>query len=402
MKRFGSLLLALCLFSAAACAQTVAEQLGAPEHIALDPFQTKSGLSTFLVDAQVQAPPVSGLNTYAYQRLPITEETLQRLAHALALEDLTIAPFTGAGAETQRAAGGTASSYSKGGGVQLTAVNRFFSPNGCDSRLNFDDLTLATQEDCGAYPDMWLWPCHDAAAPDTDYPFADATALALQTVEQFDPDMTLVQAGMYQSYRQLTDAEIRRLNDPNFQGEKPQTRRFGAYGFLFARTVDGVAVASGSSAWFPGDVALELEPVTHEALALVIKDGRVVSLSYAAPGKAGAVEQADVELLPFAQVLALASSGLLQVGEMQEQALNLAADGRTASYSVDSIALRYLCVRAREDPNAFMLIPVWNFYGQQSLDPDPNAWMPAGTLHRELLLTLNAMDGAIVDGAYAY
>ncbi|MEG0902573.1 MAG: hypothetical protein RSG96_10645, partial [Clostridia bacterium] len=82
MKRFGIMALVLCLLGSTACAEMVAEQVNAPEHITLESFQTESGLSTFVIDAQVQVPSVKCLNTYEYHTIPVTEEMLRNVADA--------------------------------------------------------------------------------------------------------------------------------------------------------------------------------------------------------------------------------------------------------------------------------------------------------------------------------
>lgn len=92
--------MALCLLSGAACVQTVAEQMNAPEHITPDSFQAESGLSAFLIGAQVHVPSVDCLSTYEYHTVPATEDVLQNAADALERRNITIAPFDDISQET--------------------------------------------------------------------------------------------------------------------------------------------------------------------------------------------------------------------------------------------------------------------------------------------------------------
>ncbi|MEG0513541.1 MAG: DUF6034 family protein [Clostridia bacterium] len=398
MKRFGIMALVLCLLGSTACAEMVAEQVNAPEHITLESFQTESGLSTFVIDAQVQVPSVKCLNTYEYHTIPVTEEMLRNVADAVGLTEMTIEPFDSISEENKS---NTTHSLSERNNLRLSAANHYFDTQSCGSYIEYEDITLAKKEDCAAYACMWLWPCEGETAPDTDYPFADATELALQTVERFAPDMALIQAGIGLSYKQLTDAEIRKLNDPNYKGEKPQTRRYGTYGYLFARVVDGVAVTHGTYPINATPTAEDIDAIGYiigyyETLAIVVKDGHIASIKYTAPSMAGKVKQENVELLPFEQILELAKPGLLQTGMMNENEYSLSTYGMTMSYPIDRISLSYLRVRAKDNPNGFELIPVWNFYGKQCSEPDPNSWMRPNTLHRDILLSINAMDGTVI------
>ncbi|MEG2701958.1 MAG: DUF6034 family protein, partial [Clostridia bacterium] len=324
------------------------EQVNAPQRVTADSFQTDTGISTFTIDAQVKVPAAEQLHTYAYHTIPFTEEMLQSIADALGFDDLSIVPFTDVHADEKSISYRMTSSYSQYNDLRMSAINILFDTQNCTGLLNYDDEGLAREEDCGAYSDMWLWPCEGVTAPDTDYPFADATALALETVKRFAPDMALVQAGMYASNKQLTDAEIRKLNNPNNKGEKPETRRYGAYGYQFARVVDGTVVTYDDSTANTVPDTAELDSIPYERLALVVKEGRVVSLNYGTPSMVGAVKKANVRLLPFEQVLAIAKPALLQRGMMNEQNWHLSLHDMTVSYPIDSIVLGYMRVRTRE------------------------------------------------------
>ncbi len=399
MKRVWSLFLVLGLLLSAsfAHAETVREQVNAPERITIDFFQTATGLSTFIIDAQVQVPDVDSLNTYEYGTIPVTAEMLRNVADALELDDMTIAPFQKS--TTTSVPYPLMISSSAQGDLQLLASNDLYTADCCKGTLQYEDVALQRIEECSAYMCMRLWPCEGKAAPDTEYAFADATALALETVRKFAPDMTLAVSGVLLSYKQLTDAEIRKLNDKTYKGEKPDNCRYGAYGFLFSRVIDGVPITYDEShdGTNPDDSAY-IYPMPYERLALAIKDGQIASLKYTSPSVVGARKQEGAPLLPFEQVIGIAQSIFPLKYAGREAYLK---NDNTISYVIDSITLGYMRVRISGDPNTFELIPVWDFFGQTVYAPNNNQMRP-GTLYRESLLTINAMDGTVIDRDYGY
>lgn len=404
MKRAISLLLILGLLNSAslAHAQTVREQVDAPERIVIPAFQTATGLSTFTIDAQVQVPDTDSLNVYAYNTVLVTEELLRNIADAIGLADMVIAPFEEIPHDQRSVPYPLTRSSSELNQKFLSGSNDIYSAQCCEGWIEFDDRALLVKEDITPTSSMF-WPCEGETAPDTDYPFADATKLALEAVQKIAPDMTLVTSGVLASYKQLTDAEIRKLNDKNYKGEKPDTLRYGAYGYVFARVVEGVAVTYDESTAFCGvdpDDEAYIYPVVYERLALAVKDGQVVRLIYSAPASIGERVKEKVDLLPFEQVLTIAQAILPLKYAGWEVYLD---NGRTISYPIDSIVLGYMRVRVSGNPNAFELIPVWDFFGQRIYDPVGNSgWKRSGCLFRESLLTINAMDGTVIDREYGY
>ena len=85
----------------------------------------------------------------------------------------------------------------------LHGSNRIYSAQCCDGRIEFRDCALQLKEDITTTSSMF-WPCDGETASDTDYPFADAIKLALETVQKFAPDMTLVSSSVLAGYKQLT------------------------------------------------------------------------------------------------------------------------------------------------------------------------------------------------------
>ncbi len=130
-------------------------------------------------------------------------------------------------------------------------------------------------------------------------------------------------------------------------------------------------------------------PVGYEQIVMAIdREGRVTCLMWMNPYAIGEV-QSPQTLMPFDHILDVARQIMPLKYQWREKF------GCDIFCDVTRIDLGYMALLQR-DKLAFALTPVWNFYGRNwdTLDSYRDAMRP--------LLTINAVDGTVVDLDYGY
>ena len=160
--------------------------------------------------------------------------------------------------------------------------------------------------------------------------------------------------------------------------------------FLFTRAVEGVTVA-----WTNRDCQVYdnfqdtyNRKIPYETITVIIdQDDGAVWLQWNAPHTIGIASGQAASLLSFDQIMAVAAQLLplkYQYGE-----INLAYRNQDANrLAVGRITLSYSRVQDRNNPAGFLMVPVWDFL---------NAEDPA-----ESFLTINAVDGTVIDRGFGY
>ena len=70
--------------------------------------------------------------------------------------------------------------------------------------------------------------------------------------------------------------------------------------------------------------------------------------------------------------------------------------GENNSLHIDRIELGYMCMQMKDDPARYQLIPVWDFFGTYSVSGEVYSH------YMEPRVTINAVDGTVIDRNYGY
>mgnify|MGYP007101869359 CR=1 FL=1 len=160
--------------------------------------------------------------------------------------------------------------------------------------------------------------------------------------------------------------------------------------FIFTRTVEGVPVAWTNKECQAYDNFQDTynRKIPYETMTVVIDlaDG-AVWLMWQAPHVIDTGSGQTAALLSFDQIMSVAAQLLplkYQYGE-----INLAYRNQDANrLTVGCITLSYTRMQNRNDPSGFSMVPVWDFFNAE----DPS----------ESFLTINAVDGTVIDRNYGY
>ncbi len=391
MRKIVLILMMHVLLLSTASAETIRQQVNAPEHLTLEPFQTTTGLSNFMIDAAVEIPDVENVKIYAYNSQYIPEDTVLAFANAIGINIKKVSYD-----EKYAYANNESNSfiYHKNGHF-LAANQSIYDKEYYTGYIQYQKLNNKISYD--SLRGQVMYPLDGDCAADTTYPFADAKALACEVVAAFAPQMKLGIYGVADGYQNLTNAQIEKLNDPNYKGIKPKAHVYGGYTFLFYQEVDSIPITITGDAGFDHEFCYFL---SSEHLSITVSEGQVVSMRLDANGKLGEVKQESCELLDFASVLEIAKKilPLKYVTREYDEVVSWV-------YSIDRVVFGYMRVMVAGQPNTFELIPVWDFMGNDVLsieDKKGNASQSSWYRMDQSLLTINAMTGTVIDRELGY
>lgn len=405
MKRFVCLLLALCL-PLTASAESLKTTLGVPDRVDCY-FVTNTGKTTIHVNADVSIPTVDSVSVYDYAPTRVTEEQALAMAQALGLEEISAVryePMTSFGTiyadytrEYFNASDMVHTDSSKW--VFSVEVNQWHGkPFGGEIYYRLQDrkIDYYTRNDIYPYGTM----------PETcRFSREEARRMAFELAAQVAPDYTLVQEG-------ITAGQQRFIGDTAeeiWTNWDEDLRIPNGFGYVFTRLIDSIPMTVAKPLVNPYDSSLDLDFVggeympalADEGLKLVIADDGFEEVVLTNPFAVGEpIEKNLADLIPFETILEIAKNVLplkmltFEVSEYQ-QAFRV---------EIDRITFGYARVLKQGSPREFILVPVWDFFGNrlaaQKVDGAYEDVMTndANTSY----LTIDARTGLVVDREYGY
>lgn len=362
MKRLFALWLALLCIGQAS-AETIAQQVGAPEKIVFD-CESASGRTHVYVDAEVVIPAVGTMGTY---------EVVPR----------TITP-----AETE------------------TLANLYFGPQQWWHGDSEKAEVFYTEESHDSYT---LRGCELYALGNT----ANYLSVACQSTRWHGQEYYLTNrisitndeggfsqnAGTAEDARKLADQLVLSVwSDMVFDSIAPalagmNDRYQGQYGYrvYYRREVNGVPVTPVSMQIWQSrlEEAGFTPPLPYERLFVDVDAEGIFRLVYDYPAEIKAPLAQDVGLLPFEQIMSVFE-------RIAPLSIASAERGENNMLSIDRITLGYMGTPMKDEPSRYQLIPVWDFFGTRSVSGE------VYSQYLEPLVTINAMDGTVIDRKYGY
>ena len=406
MKRIICLLLALLLLAGSASAESLKTTLGVPDHVNLS-FTTNTGVTTITIDAPVEMPDVESVTTYELVPRALTEEEALRIVHAL-------------------------------GYTQVPEVRYELDDPYADGSAYWDwDIVQAGYWDRGQYPEdrdpdtVWFsgrnwhgrgytshfqyinwehWKiqyiasntCPLSRVPQDVVPLEEATRLAVDLAAVIAPELRLhLTCGVPgdQTIYGLTDEEMQANYDPDMVVP-------AAYAFYFTREMDGIPVTPFNVTWLGVVEAQRYGPIVNqETLCIIVTENGLWRIEMGNPYTVtGAMEESLTDLVSFETIINVAQTILPLKYVSREGELG---DDRVV---IDRITFGYARMKVPYDEEKFMLVPVWDFFGNTMMSvPHYNEATGKFDIERMLndqvdrpVLTINALNGLVFDREYDY
>jgi hypothetical protein len=183
---------------------------------------------------------------------------------------------------------------------------------------------------------------------------------------------------------QLTDVQLASLI-PLTRAQNPNTTD-QAYGLWFTRHVAGV----------PTTLDLTKPSISYaksylyERAFMLINDSGVIEFSWNSPMHASGTVSSNANIRSFQDAMSTFQ---------QQFFIHYAQSTGHTTYTINRITLGLMRVQVK-DQDAYLMVPVWDFFG--SINPQPSNDDPVYTPSLQSLLTVNAIDGTIIDRTLGY
>ena len=231
-------------------------------------------------------------------------------------------------------------------------------------------------------------------APDVMDGFAFSEEAALATANEYAGavDETLT----FSAASEAIYTDFSKDDNPSFP--------FG-YTFFYTRKYSGVATNYAEKFTLNNDIMAATgetgayqKPYPQEYLAITVGEEGIYSLTYTSPLEVTETVSTNVELLPFDKIK-----------EKFEQyiVLNSWGEDSTIYLNIERIELGLMRI-AQPNSDEYLVVPVWDFYGSSILSSerteytDQEYWDMISHFYGRSYLTINAIDGSIIDRELGY
>lgn len=364
---------------------SVRARMNAPETLT-HTFSSNTGKTQVMIDAVVEVPDVSKVHLYEVTAREIPTENITAFADHI----------IGTGAWSgDKKYNKPEKSETNGGFDGVTSENMFISSLKTNERgwSIYDIEAYATRQNgifrglqglnfisfLGSgfrYNSSMTHERHGMDARNCEYSYTEALALAQEAAAILAPELTVVSGGV-------------------ISGDESE-----AYLFCFTRNVDGIPVTYTTQACGYYDEDENGDPIIYriiypyESLRLVVDSQGLVDGRYESPYVLSDPIETDVELLTFDQVLEITENILPLTFTWLEDTYHIKVE-------IDRISFGYTRLDFKDDMYRYKLVPVWDFFGTYYYYRDGEL-VGSYTDDYNSLLTINAIDGTVIDRRYGY
>lgn len=172
----------------------------------------------------------------------------------------------------------------------------------------------------------------------------------------------------------------------------------GVYEFMFTREINGVAVTYTDDGGGDRKILYEGEqfakPWLYEKIRVFIDDNGIAMFEYRSPHELTDIEAEGAMLLPFSSIQEIFEEMIVIV----DNEYDMSEEEWTCEYFIDHVTLGLMRLTERNVGSQGLLVPVWDFFGH-SVD---SHGIQRGISGYTSLLTINAIDGSIIDRFAGY
>ena len=212
------------------------------------------------------------------------------------------------------------------------------------------------------------------------------------------PDVTVTE----DEARALCDAVVQALDIPHMSLYAICKKYGGAqeaprccWELQYTRNIGGVPIAYSSIEvginGIPADREFFQIPWSNEKLNFYVNDDGIVAMDWDSPYELAETVTEDAALLPFSDVM-----------DIFKKMYVVENDGQAKDVTVDRIRLSYMRVSERDKSYTGLLVPVWDFYGTELWHPEGGEDYTSFYDPDMSLLTINAVDGTVIDRSLGY
>lgn len=387
MKKMIAILLAL-LLPICAGAETLSQQLGAPEHVTAS-YASNTGKTVIEIDASVYIPETNQMYLIPVESMPLEDDIVNQVYELMwtgtALPEMKIddekITYSVEGKGTFKGYGKHTATLGERADGEYRGVN--YSHGQMPNMEGYYGISLNTEwriDDAVLY-NSYIMQREVKGEGIIGHPLTTEHAIAVA-----DHFVSQLVGDTYQCYV-VGETDGKYFDEQNCDSAYMPVEET-SYVLAYTRVIDGVPLLPAfyqmMDAGYRSD--LFIPAVGYDQMFVTInREGRVSNFFWSCP-TAVQEERIPQELLPFADIMGIAEK-VFPLRYQSEEVLG------EQHFRVTRIALGYMALLQR-DTLSFALTPVWNFYGDYDPEQEHYSYRP--------LLTLNAVDGTVVDLAYGY
>ncbi len=183
------------------------------------------------------------------------------------------------------------------------------------------------------------------------------------------------------------------------EGSKPVVKETG-YELQFVRCIDHFPITYTPIA---GTSVPEEEAYAgiwqYETITVYVTRSGIVYFQWLSPYTEPVVETADTQLLDFGDVEDIFGRMMIVKNSYIKEANARNESNNTLTFDIDRVSLGLMRIRSKGNLSQGLLVPVWDFWGTAALHSDKST---VGWENYTVLLTVNAIDGTIIDREAGY
>ena len=186
----------------------------------------------------------------------------------------------------------------------------------------------------------------------------------------------------------------------SFEDDNSSGNFGNGYRIDYARTINGVPVtqtiADGGAL---EDMDSTMETWSYESLCFYVDKDGIESMTYSNPYTIGKIKTENLNLLSFSEVMKIYEKMMVVTNADNMQYEN------SRVYNIDRIVLGYARIyEPSTDAHTGLLVPVWDFFGSRKIDSEYDGETYSDTTDWPTwsFLTINAVDGSIIDRSLGY
>lgn len=172
------------------------------------------------------------------------------------------------------------------------------------------------------------------------------------------------------------------------------------YVFYFCKPIEGIPVTNffdyeGTTMFGPDGNPSYVYPWFPEVIEVMVNNNGIVSFKWDNPSAIKDTVNQNVAILPWEDIKerAIEQFRIRDIGQYIS-----GADQEKMSVKIDRITLGMMHIAKKDNQDEFMYIPVWDFFGNRIYESD--GYSPSERACS--ILTINAIDGSIIDRGLGY
>ena len=188
----------------------------------------------------------------------------------------------------------------------------------------------------------------------------------------------------------------RMLDEGNELADPAEYIHDKGYELRYVRTVEGIPLAY-TEEW--GNYIPENEPYegvwVYERITVYVNKDGVVYFQWVSPHTEPVTEENELQLLDFANISDIFAKMIMVKNANLEQLNKINGTHDLTQIMIDHVELRLMRIRNKHDLYQGRIVPVWDFCGTYA----DRYYMPDEC---EIILTINALDGTVIDREFGY